>query len=57
MVYHRIYDTMELPSGSDSKESAGNAEDPGSISGSGKSPGEGSGYPLQYSCLENSKDR
>ena len=46
-----------FPSGSDSKESACNAEDPGSIPGSGKSPGEGSGYSLQYSCLENPKDR
>ena len=34
-----------------------NAEDPGSIPGSGKSPGEGNGYPLQYSCLENSMNR
>ena len=34
-----------------------NAGDPGSIPGSGKSPGEGNGYPLQYSCLENSMDR
>ena len=41
----------------DGKESACNAGDPGSISGSGKSPGEGSGYSLQYSCLENSVDR
>ena len=31
--------------------------DPGSIPGSGRSPGEGNGYPLQYSYLENSKDR
>ena len=35
------------------KESASNAEDPGSIPGSGRSPGEGHGYPLQYSCLES----
>ena len=34
-----------------------NAEDTGSISGSGKSPGEGNGNPLQYSCLENPSDR
>ena len=34
-----------------------NAEEPGSIPGSGRSPGEGNGYPLQYSCLENSMDR
>ena len=32
-------------------------EDPGSIPGSGKFPGEGNGNPLQYSCLENSMDR
>ena len=43
--------------GSDGKESACNAGDPGSIPGLGRSPGEGNGYPLQYSCLENSKDR
>ena len=34
-----------------------NAGDLGSISVSGRSPGEGNGYPLQYSCLENPKDR
>ena len=34
-----------------------NAGDLSSIPGSGRSPGEGSGYPLQYSCLENSMDR
>ena len=38
------------------KESACNAEDPGSIPGSGRSTGEGIGYPLQYSGLENSVD-
>ena len=43
--------------GSDSKESACNAGDPGSISGLGRSPGEGNGYPLQYFCLENSMNR
>ena len=37
------------------KESACNAEDLGLIPGSGRSPGEGNGNPLQYSCLENSK--
>ena len=46
-----------FPSGSDSKESAHNVEDPGSIPGSGRSPGKGTGYPLQYSCLENHMDR
>ena len=39
------------------KESACNAEDPGSVPGSGRSPGEGNGYPLQYSCLEIPMER
>ena len=39
------------------KESAYNAGDPGSIPGSGRSPGEGNGNPLLYSCLENPMDR
>ena len=39
------------------EESAGSAGDPGFIPGSGKSPGEGQGNPLQFSCLENSMDR
>ena len=39
------------------KESACNAGDPGSIPGWGRSPGEGNGYPLQYSFLENSMDK
>ena len=43
--------------GSDGKETACSAGDPGSIPGSGRSPGEGNGYPLQYSCLENPMDR
>ena len=47
---------MDFPSGSDGKVSAYNAGDPGSIPGSGGSPGEGNGYPLQYSCLENPMD-
>ena len=42
-----------FPGGSDSKASAYNAEDLGSIPGLGKSPGEGNGNPLQQSCLEN----
>ena len=45
---------MGFHDGSDSKESAHNEGDPGSIPGSGRSPGEGNGNPLQYSCLENS---
>ena len=46
-----------FPGSSDGKESAYNAGDPGSIPGSGRSPGEGNGNPLQYSCLKNSMDR
>ena len=47
---------LSFPGGSDGKESACNAEDPGSIPGLGKSPGKGNGNPLQYSCLENPMD-
>ena len=43
--------------GSDSEESACNAGDLGSVFGLGRSPGEGNGNPLQYSCLENPMDR
>ena len=43
--------------GSDRKESACKAEDLGLIPGLGRSPGEGNGYPLQYSCLKKSMDR
>ena len=46
-----------MESGSDGEESACNAGDPGSMPGSERSPGEGTGYPLQYSCMENSMDR
>ena len=46
-----------FPGGSDGKESACNVGDPGSIPGLGRLPGEGNGYPLQYSGLENSMDR
>ena len=42
-----------FPGGSEVKASAWNAGDLGSIPGSGRSPGEGNGTPLQYSCLEN----
>ena len=47
---------LGFPCGSAGKESACNAEDLGSISGLGRFPGEGKGYPLQYSGLENSMD-
>ena len=46
-----------LLGGSDRKESTRNAGDPRSIPGLGRCPGEGKGYPLQYSGLENSMDR
>ena len=48
---------MAFPGSSDGKESASIAGDSGSIPGLGRSPGEGNGYPLCYSCLENSMDR
>ena len=48
---------MGFPGGPDSEESACNTGDPGSIPGSGRPLGEGNGYPLQYSCLENPMDR
>ena len=48
---------LAFPGGSDMKESACNAGDLGLIPGWGRFPGEGNGYPLQCSCLENSMDR
>ena len=48
---------MVFPGGSEGKASARNTGDLGSIPGSGKSPGEGNGNPLQYSCLENPMER
>ena len=53
---HRVIN-MGFPGGSDSKESTCNARDPALILGLGRSPGEGNGYPFQYSSLENSMDR
>ena len=47
----------QYPGGSDHKESACNARDPGLIPGLERLPGEGNGNPLQYSCLEKSMDR
>ena len=46
-----------FPDGSDGTESARNAGDSGSIPGAGRFPGEGNGYPLQYSCMKNSMDK
>ena len=57
LYYPLIIYLLVLPGGSDSKESPHNAGDPGLIPDSGRSPGEGNGNPLQYSCLENSTDR
>ena len=48
---------LGFPGASDGKESAYNAGDLGLILELGRSSGEGNGYPLQYSCLENSMDR
>ena len=48
--------TKAFPGGSGGKESACNVGDLGSIFGSGRSPREGNGYSLQYSCLENPMD-
>ena len=52
-----IFILLGFPGGSDGKESACSAGDPGLTPGSGRSPREENGYPLQYSCLENSMDR
>ena len=54
---HSIYFTQNyFPGGLDGKASAYNVEDPGSIPGLGRSPGERNGNPFQYSCLENPMD-
>ena len=53
---HSPISLMGFPCGSAGKESACNGIDLGPISGSGRSPGEGKGHPLQYSGLENSMD-
>ena len=52
-----MYTLSGFPGSSDGKASAYNAGDPGLIPGSERSPGEGNGNPLQYSCLENPMDR
>ena len=51
--YCHLTGIRSFPGGSDGQESACNAGDPGLIPGLGRSPGEGNGNPLQYSCLEN----
>jgi len=55
-IYVCVYIYKGFPGALDGKASACNAGDPGSIPGLGRSPGEGSGNLLQYSCPENSKD-
>ena len=59
MLFKHIGECIDkgFPGGSEVKESASSAGDPGSIPGSGRSPGEGNGNPLQHSCLENPMDR
>ena len=56
-THTQMYTFRGLLGGSDNKESAFSVGDPGSIPGSGRSPGEGNGYPLQYSCLGNLMER
>ena len=56
LVIVSVISLMGFPCGLASKESACNVGDLGSIPGLGRSPGEGKGYPLQYSGLENSMD-
>ena len=55
--YFKYALTLSFPGGSDDKESACNARDLGLIPELGRSPGEGKGYPLHYSCLEKPMDR
>ena len=57
MIWILLLGILGFPCSSVSKESACNAEDLGSIPGSGRSPGEGNGNPLQYPWLENPMDR
>ena len=56
IIYHFFYRSLGFPGGSAGKESACITGDLGSIPGLGRSPGEGKGYPLQYSGLETSMD-
>ena len=56
-IFALLYFDLGFPCGSDGKESACNAGDPGSIPEPGRFPGEGDSNPLQYSCLENSMHR
>ena len=53
--YIKTFEKVPVPGGSDGKVPVYNAGDPGSIPGSGRSPGEGNGNPLQYYCLEEDR--
>ena len=55
-IGHSLSQCADVLGGSDDKESACSEGDPGLISGSERSPGEGNGNPFRYSCLENSMD-
>ena len=57
MIFKGYTPFVRFPGGSVGEESACNAVDPGWIPGWGRSPEEGNSSPLQYSCLENSRDR
>ena len=57
LTYDTFIISLGFPGGSDDEESACSAGDLGSITGLGRSPGEGNGHPIQYLCLENSMDR
>ena len=57
LTYDTFIISLGFPGGSDEEESACSAGDLGSITGLGRSPGEGNGHPIQYLCLENSMDR
>ena len=57
IIFENHYAVTDFPGGSEVKASACNEGDLGLILGSGRSPGEGNGNPLQYSCLENPMDR
>ena len=54
-LFHEL--VLGFPGSSVAKNPPANAGDPGSIPGSGRSPEEGNGYPLWYSCLDHSKDQ
>ena len=59
MKFHSLstVDLFDFPGGSDGKASVYSARDVGLTPGSGRSPGEGNGHPLQYSCIGNPRDR